>query len=430
MSIRILCSADLHLGKRSADVPQDHPEISTRHTWDRMVELAIQEKVDFFILTGDIIDEDNRYYESLVPMGQGLSRLLDAGIEVLMVSGNHDYDVLRQLVRDSASEHVHLLGQDGQWEPLRIERNGQIVDFLGWSFPSRHVRAGEMASPAYLETSPDKLSIGLLHGDVGVENSIYNPIQMEQLLASGVDLWVLGHIHKPDTLHAKNPLVFYPGSPHALSAKESGIHGPVLLDIDASRNIQMRRLPLSPVRYESWAVDVSGVESEEAFRRRLIERISEQVDHLEAELEPLTFLVLTITLKGSHARMTDLLSWAGGLTEVEAIQQRGSTMIRIRKVVSRMQSMVEDLDALARESTPAGILAHSILALQNQESTPFVDALLDDMDKKLENLSFARVYRPLTQAGMILSLGEEEKRDLLMNECVKLLNELVREKNE
>ncbi len=419
----------MHLGKRSADVPQDRPEASTRYTWDRLVELAIAERVDFFLLTGDIIDEDNRYYESLVPMGQGLSRLLEAGVEVLMVSGNHDYDVLRQLVRDTASEHVHLLGQDGRWEPMSMARNGQVIEFLGWSFPSRHVRAGEMASPVSPGPGSGNLRIGLLHGDVGVEDSLYNPVKIEQLLAAGVDLWVLGHIHKPDTLHGENPLVFYPGSPHALSAKESGVHGPVLLDIDASRNIRMKRIPLSPVRYESLEVDVSGVESEEAFRRRLMESVREQLDLLEDELEAVAFLVLTITLRGSHARTTDLLGWAGGMTEVEAIQQRGSAMVSVRKVVSRLQALVEDLEALSKENTPAGILANSILALQQHESTPFVDAMLEDMDKELESLGYARVYRPLSEAGMIVSLGEEEKRAMLMGECVKLLNELMRQKN-
>ena len=84
--------------------------------WEMIVDRAITETVDAVALSGDIVDQDNRFFEATGPLERGILLLASKGIHTFAVSGNHDYDVLHRLADSIGSEHFHLLGRGGQWE--------------------------------------------------------------------------------------------------------------------------------------------------------------------------------------------------------------------------------------------------------------------------------------------------------------------------
>jgi len=55
-----------------------------------------------------------------------------------LVSGNHDFDVLPQVVRRYSDDGVKLLGKNGVWEIVTFRKNDQAIQFAGWSFPSQY----------------------------------------------------------------------------------------------------------------------------------------------------------------------------------------------------------------------------------------------------------------------------------------------------
>ncbi|MFB6307483.1 MAG: hypothetical protein ABEH43_10970 [Flavobacteriales bacterium] len=61
MPLKLLTSADLHLGRSSTELPSDNSTASTRGIWEKIVELAIKEEVHAILLAGDIVDRNNRY---------------------------------------------------------------------------------------------------------------------------------------------------------------------------------------------------------------------------------------------------------------------------------------------------------------------------------------------------------------------------------
>ncbi|HYW95118.1 MAG TPA: metallophosphoesterase, partial [Bacteroidales bacterium] len=94
MAMKILATSDLHLGKRSSEVPLTEKESSTRYTWEQIVDGCLNQAVDVVLLAGDIVDRDNRFFEAVGPLQAGLEKLDRAGITVIITAGNHDYDVL------------------------------------------------------------------------------------------------------------------------------------------------------------------------------------------------------------------------------------------------------------------------------------------------------------------------------------------------
>ena len=62
MPIKILAAGDLHLGKKSGNIPDSAKEKPTKYVWSKMVEYAIDNRIDFIALPGDTADQDNSYF--------------------------------------------------------------------------------------------------------------------------------------------------------------------------------------------------------------------------------------------------------------------------------------------------------------------------------------------------------------------------------
>ncbi len=140
MVIQILCAGDMHLGRRPTRVPEtaDLNALKPTAVWRSFVNTAIERKVDVVVLTGDVVDESNKFFEAYSALQSGIERLTKSGIPVVAVSGNHDFDVLPRLADQIPG--FHLLGRGGQWQDFVLEKDGiSVVRFQGWSFPTRHV---------------------------------------------------------------------------------------------------------------------------------------------------------------------------------------------------------------------------------------------------------------------------------------------------
>ncbi len=86
--IRILHTADWHLGKRL----QEYPRIAEqREVLDEMVEIADAQNVDMVLIAGDIFDTFNPSHEAVELFFKTLKRLSKGGERpVVVISGNHD----------------------------------------------------------------------------------------------------------------------------------------------------------------------------------------------------------------------------------------------------------------------------------------------------------------------------------------------------
>lgn len=429
MPFKILATADLHLGKKSSNVPRNLDESSTRFTWHRIIEYAVEHEIDAIVLAGDIVDRDNRYFEASGPIQEGFERLHDAGISVIMVAGNHDFDVLADVVRDKEYDHVHLLGEQGTWESCTLQNQKGEIQFVGWSFPSQYVSEDPSVQNWSAELDQNLPTIGILHGNVADSNSKYAPINLNNLIGRSVDSWVLGHIHKPGIHRESDPLIFYPGSPHALSSKEPGQHGPFLLTIEGREAIRYEQVALSPIRYDKLQIDISGVENESEFRNRITGKLSGEVQNNVEQFEQASRAIYDVILTGKHSSLSELDRWGHLAREFEQ-ELLPETLVSIRTVVNRVEPKVENLQQLADQPTPPGILAQAILDLQNGRQSEFNEHLSEQFATKLESVNSANTYQPLRLQEPPLTTSAEDARDYLLQECRHLLSELLSQKGQ
>jgi exonuclease SbcD len=426
--MKILVSADLHLGKQSSNVSKSLSESSVKFTWDRMFKLAVEERVDAVVLAGDIVDRDNRFFEAIGPLQRGFETLGDAGISVIMVSGNHDFDVLPDMIKNRAYDHVHLIGEKGKWESKIIQTQSGELQVLGWSFPHQHIMEDPLLQlkDADLSLNPNLPTVGLLHGDLYDQKSQYAPLDAAGFPNGIPHAWVIGHIHKPAVIREQSPLILYPGSPHALSSKEPGVHGPYMLALEG-RNAVAEHVGLSPVRYESLNIDVTGVVGESDFRNLLTQQISEDARDRAGELEKVSRMVYDIELTGSHPSLTNLEKWSYFADQFE-LEPISETLVTIHKVENRAKPAVENLEELSKQPTPPGILAKVIIDLEAGRKSPLLEELTAKLKEKIGSANRSRTYQPLSRFEEHMYETDESARELLLMESRQLLGELISQK--
>ncbi len=436
-AIQILAAGDLHLGKASSGLPGNPPQASTKHTWELLVELAIGHDIDALLLLGDIVDQDNRYFEAVGPLLTGFKKLRQNGIQVFMVSGNHDHEVLSQVStsqarvpQGQAPDNVHLLGSNGQWEMKSFSKGALTVQFAGWSFPGQWVSDSPLLKFDQLALDPALPVVGMLHCDVDARESNYAPVSLDELIHTGADAWLLGHIHKPQSLRGQNPAIWYTGSPHAMSAREPGIHGPLLLTIEGKNELYARTIPLSPIRYETIRLDVSAAGNEGELRDLITTSLHHDAETRQGELEQVSFLVYDMELEGEHRRARDMDLWTARVNDDFDLPTPSGTRISVRKTINMVQPQIEDLEKLAAEPSPAGVLADTILAYRKGRTNGFLDELLIQWNLKFEGIRGSGTYFPLRSEGRMPEMAGEEARTCILRECNRLLNELLAQREQ
>ncbi|MEQ9616829.1 MAG: DNA repair exonuclease [Phycisphaerales bacterium] len=427
-SLRLLIAGDLHLGRASSRVTaQSDSDVTARAALDRLVDAAIRENADLLCLTGDVADDSNRFWEALGPLTRGITRLAEEGIVTLAVSGNHDHDVLPRLAAQLDSQAFRLLGREGNWERYTHEVNGSpVLHVDGWSFPQEHVRLSPVDTyePRHDAAVP---TVAMVHGDLDVATSPYAPLERQQLLSLPILGWLLGHIHAPMCEEQYDrPFLVYPGSPQALDPGEPGEHGAVLAELQHGRFSPLRRIPLSTVRYDALDVDLSGVEDESAFARRVREDIEDCASSAAEEGNGvLKHLSLRLTLTGRTAIAGDLRTEARGLendfeTTVDGVH------VAVDRV--RLDVLPEiDLEEHAQTNTPPGMIARLLLDIEHNESTTDMavetQRLLHTARQRIEDQRRNSVYASISDGEREPS--EEEVCRVVREQAETLLTELL-----
>ena len=385
--IRILATADLHLGRPAARIPSlDFARQSSEMRWNSIVQRAIREKVDAVALAGDVIEHSNRFFEAVGLFEHGLKQLAEHEIPVYAVAGNHDWDVLPRAVDAVGAKRLHLLGHGGRWESAELSRGGKVVlRFTGWSFPTSHCSINPLVGQPWAPHDGVP-TIGILHCDLDQTASRYAPVTRAELMNCPVSVWLLGHVHLPQYIHAAaGPSLLYPGSPQALDPGETGQHGPWIIEISGTSQVTARQLFLSAVRYERVDIDVTGLESLEDVESYAYQTVRDAVQQWENESELLQWLIVRLRFHGRTALGREVEKLSHQLHGEEVRVPYADLRVRI-DIVSNDVSANIDLESWKQRKDALGTLANLILQLESGVASPEVSALIDNAHERMESV--------------------------------------------
>jgi DNA repair exonuclease SbcCD nuclease subunit len=272
--LRLLHTADVHLGARHTDLGERAAVLRERQfaAFRNSVDLAIAEKVDIFLVAGDLFDSNTQPRRSVERVAAELGRLARASIRTVIIPGTHDvydgasiyrsYD-LAGMAR-AASDWVVVLTPylpEIVFPPLDAIVYGRVFD----------TKRSPRSPLAGLDAKSDTRAtwkIGMVHGSLAIPGRTDTDsvvVTEEEIAKTGVDYLALGHWHSAIEGRAGTVSYAYSGAPEPVAVDQDGA-GQVLivtLDDQGGRHvvkIEPRRV--GQTRSEKLDLDVSAIHSQ------------------------------------------------------------------------------------------------------------------------------------------------------------------------
>jgi len=227
--------ADLHLDKTfslgSLKVNRQRKQ-DLIDRFNEVVDYAIKEKPDLFMISGDIFDKINPSNESRIFLVKRLKEIKNKNIEPILIGGNHD------VPKDYRNRPmaIDILGSAGiatvfssrdSFQSKSFEIDNKKVVVIGKSFHQLNERYNPF-SQAKISTSGD-IHILMLHATYTgsgiqptiVEQQSYHPFSKDDVLQANINYIALGHYHnKFEEYLPSGTVITNPGSLERFSFKE------------------------------------------------------------------------------------------------------------------------------------------------------------------------------------------------------------------
>lgn len=364
--LRFMHAADLHLDspfKGMSALPERVRERMRESTFGALKELvaaAVQEQVDFVLISGDVYDLSDRSLRAQIRFQKALEQLAAQGIPTYIIHGNHDPEDGRAAKLVWPAD-VHFFACD-QVETLTVTKpdRGVIAQIHGISYRSAAVM--ENLALQFRPGPEDAAQIALLHtnvdGDPAHDN--YAPCSKQDLLKAGMHYWALGHVHTRNVLH-EQPAIVYPGNLQGRNIRETGPRGCYIVNMSESGRAELTFRALDQVRWFQERLSVAGMQTEQELK----DKIGDQLERVRAEADGRD-AVVRIIIEGRSA-VSSLLRKGRLLLELIAElrldEDERSRFVWIESIEDRTASEL-DLELLQQEKSFLGDLLRISAALR------------------------------------------------------------------
>ena len=361
-------TADIHLDsplrglEQYEGAPVDEIRTATRRALANLVDLALQREVDFVVIAGDLYDGDWKDHNTGLFFVAQMSRLREASIPVVMISGNHDA-ANRMTKALRLPDNVELLSstRPKTAKAKKLHDLGVAVHGRSFAKPAEY----DNLARDYPPPTAGLFNIGLLHTSLaGAEgHEPYSPCTIDELRQKQYDYWALGHVHNREIKCDDPPIVFC-GNLQGRHIRETGAKGCYLVTVDDRGGAELEFQPLDVFRWDVCEVAADDAERPEdvldAFKRELAKRTE-----AHAGL-PLGVRVVVTGRSRIHSQLlANPLAWANQI-RAAAIEEAGG-QVWIEKVKIRTAA-VRDLDEDALADGPVGELLRYLQELRSDET--------------------------------------------------------------
>jgi DNA repair protein SbcD/Mre11 len=326
--LRLLHTADVHLGARHADLGEGAAAQRERQyaAFRATVDLAIAEKVDLVLIAGDLFDSNVQPKRSVERVAADLGRLRTAKIRTVVLPGTHDVYDRASIYRAYDLKALAGCGVNEDWvtvlTPDRPFVHLASCDVVVVGVVHGTKRAPRDALAAALAALPEDAAatwrIGMVHGAVAIPGRTDGDevvVTVDEIAASGLAYLALGHWHSTQQGTAGTTTWAYSGAPEPVAVDQDKAGNVLLVTLDDSKGtplVTVEERRVGKTRFLALELDARDVISQPAL-----------VERLAAEADP--DLVLDVRLGGVRPDELDL-----DPAEVEAELRERFLRIRVR----------------------------------------------------------------------------------------------------
>lgn len=408
--MKFIHCADVHLDTplqglaEYPGAPVNEIRNATRRAFEKVLNAAITEKVNFVIIAGDLYDTGLKSFESALFFNKEMARLKDAGIDVYLIHGNHD--AASKLIKQiRPPRNVKIFRAT---EPQTMLNEELKVAIHGQSFATPEV-IEDLASK-YPLPIPEFFNIGVLHTNLGgvSEHANYAPCSLQTLKSKGYQYWALGHVHNSEIL-CTDPYVVYPGNIQGRNGREQGEKSCELVTVSETGTISVEKVFTSVVPWIEAEIDASGCQTAddvyEILRIRFVTLLSESKERVTA----LRLRILGAT--NAHAELNRDAEQVRN-EAISIANECGNGLFWMERVQVATQPRW-DRDQLLRRDDPIGEVARIVAALRQDVATVATWGSITELQNKLP-AEFAEGAEPIKLDTATLSTAIEEAEGLLL----------------
>jgi exonuclease SbcD len=325
--IRLLHTADVHLGARHKDLGDVAAAQRERQfaAFQATVNLALDEKVDLFLIAGDLFDSNTQPRRSVERVAAELKRLALASIRTVILPGTHDVYDRASIYRAYDMAALAGVTADSQLivvlTPDQPEVDLPTLDLTVFGRPFSTKRAPHSPLAGFRAGEGDKRTwrVGLVHGSLLIPDKTDHDevvFTSDEVARSGFDYLALGHWHSGKQGRAGRVIYAYAGAPEPVAIDQDRAGKVLLVTLDKGANgaktVNVESRQVGRTRFEKLDIDAAAVATQPAL-----------IDRMRKKADP--DLVLDVRITGVHPDELDL-----DLDEIESTLAPHFLKIRLR----------------------------------------------------------------------------------------------------
>ena len=282
--LRLLHTADVHLGARHADLGEQAAAQRERQfgAFRATVDLALAEKVDLFLIAGDLFDSNTQPRRSVERAAGELKRLAEAAIRTVIIPGTHDvydgasvyraYDLPAMAGLPPGTDHLVVLTPD---RPDAVLGTLDVV-VHGRVFGTKRAPRSPLAGFDVAADDRATWHVGMIHGSLSIpEKTEHDEVVFtsDEVAASHLDYLALGHWHSTQRGRAGATLWAYSGAPEPVALDQDRAGNALLVTLEergGGRHVAIEDHRVGRTRFERLEVDAASMGSQPALVERLV----------------------------------------------------------------------------------------------------------------------------------------------------------------
>lgn len=238
-ALKFLHAADLHLDQPItglAEIPAHIKETLANAPYaaaERLFDLAVNERVDFVLLAGDVVDLDRGGPRCAAFLLGQFERLADKDIHVYWCGGEVDQpDRWPNAIK--LPENVTVFPSSLVEHATHLRDGKAIATICGSGIDNRRRNPSD-----FRVADEHPFPIALTHGEM----------ETTSMAAQNINYWALGGQHKRKVIDKTNTVAVYPGTTQSRNPQEAGGYGCTMVTVDIKGKMRIQEFELDSIRW-------------------------------------------------------------------------------------------------------------------------------------------------------------------------------------
>jgi exonuclease SbcD len=261
--LKFLHTADIHLGTKFSGLGEkgEKARENLKLTFKRIIDLALERKVDLLLISGDLFDSNLVSKEASEFVLEEFLRLND--IPVCILPGTHDFydnsSIYKNWEEKGVPSNIFLF--TNKEKPYHVFEKLNLAVY-GIPLGSNRSKEKQLSSLKKLENL--SYHIALAHGSYQIPGKSAEddfPISNEEMENSGFDYIALGHWHSFLDVSSTKTKAFYPGSPEQLRFGQKDCGNVLLVEMEKEK-VKVEKIKVNRLEWKELELSLERFKTE------------------------------------------------------------------------------------------------------------------------------------------------------------------------